>query len=162
MKTLIVYGTKYGYTKSCADDLKHMMKGEVEAVNAAKAKIKNFDEYDKVIMGGSIYMGIPNKHIKAFTKKNADKLQGKKIGLFICCAGVDKFQESLAKTFPVSLIENAVSTECFGGVMNKENMSGFHKKIAEMVEQDENNPPPVALPENIKKMAAALNSEVGQ
>ena len=106
-------------------------------------------------------MGIPNRYIKTFVKKNATQLQGKKIGLFICCAGVDKFQESLAKTFPESLIKNAVSTECFGGVMDKGNMSGFHKKMVEMVEQDENNPPPVALPKNIKKMAAVLNAEVG-
>ena len=55
MKTLIVYGTKYSYTQSCADDLKHMIKGDVEVMNAAKAEIKSFEEYDNVIMGGYIY-----------------------------------------------------------------------------------------------------------
>jgi len=55
MKTLIVYGSKYGYTESCAGKLKDMIKGEVTVANA-KDKIRNIEEYDNVLMGGSIYM----------------------------------------------------------------------------------------------------------
>jgi len=41
--------------------------------------------------------------------------------------------------------------------MNKENMSGFHKKIVEMVEQDKSQPPMQCLEENIEKLAEKFN-----
>ncbi|MEX1376188.1 MAG: flavodoxin domain-containing protein [Eubacteriales bacterium] len=152
MKTLIVYGSKYGYTASCAEELRNQMSGDVTVADA-KQKIKNVAEYDNVIMGGSIYMTMPNKHVKAFAKKNMKVLMDKKVGLFLCCGGIEKFDEFLAKTFPAELIEKAYAKECFGGKMNKENMSGFHKKIVEMIEKDESQPPMKSLEENIGKLA---------
>ena len=152
MKTLIVYGSKYGYAQSCAEELKGKIKGDV-TVASAKQKIRSVEEYDNVLLGGSIYMTMPNKHIKAFAKKHLKALMGKKVGLFLCCGGVERWEEFLAKTFPAELIESAYAKECFGGKMNKENMSGFHKKIVEMIEKDESQPPMKSLEENIGKLA---------
>jgi menaquinone-dependent protoporphyrinogen oxidase len=57
MKTLIVYGSTYGYTKDCVEKLTKMLKGEVTAADAEKDSIPNLAGFDTVIAGGSIYMG---------------------------------------------------------------------------------------------------------
>ena len=56
MRTLIVYGTKYGCTRKCAELLKERLFGEVCLQNA-KSYRGSLKEYDAVFIGGSVYMG---------------------------------------------------------------------------------------------------------
>ena len=52
MKTAIVYATKYGCTKECAEILKTYLHGEVNILSAKADKI-NLSQYDAVFIGGS-------------------------------------------------------------------------------------------------------------
>ena len=53
MRTLIVYGTKYGCTRKCAELLKERLFGEVCLQNA-KSYRGSLKEYDAVFIGGSV------------------------------------------------------------------------------------------------------------
>lgn len=84
MRTLIIYASKYGCTKDCAEILESSIKGEVVLINI-KNKIPDMLTFDSIIIGGSIYMGKIQRSITNFCKRNKAKLLQKKIGLFICC-----------------------------------------------------------------------------
>ena len=82
MKTAIVYATKYGCTKECAEILKTYLHGEVNILSAKADKI-NLSQYDAVFIGGSVYMGKIQKEITQFCKRNLKQLLHTKIGLFV-------------------------------------------------------------------------------
>ena len=73
MKTAIVYATKYGCTKECAQILKTYLHGEVNILSAKADKI-NLSQYDAVFIGGSVYMGKIQKEITQFCKRNLKQL----------------------------------------------------------------------------------------
>ncbi|HKM18411.1 MAG: hypothetical protein GX228_02965 [Firmicutes bacterium] len=57
MKTVIVYGSKYGCTAQCAELLKERLSGEVELHNAAESGHISLQEYDQAVIGSPVYMG---------------------------------------------------------------------------------------------------------
>jgi len=71
MKTIIIYGSTYGYTKECAERLKEYLDGEVMLVDATAGTITPIDKFDNIVIGGSIYMGQIQKKVKAYCASNA-------------------------------------------------------------------------------------------
>ena len=43
MKTLIIYGSKYGFTEDCARELKNKIDGEVNLLSISKAEKESLD-----------------------------------------------------------------------------------------------------------------------
>lgn len=84
MKTAIVYATKYGCTKKCAEILKTYLHGEVNILSVKADKI-NLSQYDTVFIGGSVYMGKIQKEITHFCKRNLKQLLHKKIAYGNLC-----------------------------------------------------------------------------
>lgn len=76
MKTIVVYKSKYGYTKKYAEWLAESLGCDIKE-NASFADIA---DYDVIIFGGGIYAGRING-VKLITK-NYGKLAGKKLVLF--------------------------------------------------------------------------------
>lgn len=76
MKTIVVYKSKYGYTKKYAQWLAESLGCDIKE-NAFLADIMG---YDTIIYGGGIYAGRING-AKLITK-NLEKLSGKKIVMF--------------------------------------------------------------------------------
>ena len=66
MKTIIVYSSKYGYTEDCVNSLAEKIDGEVSTFNIYTEKIPSIDEFDNIIIGGSIYMGQIQKKLKLY------------------------------------------------------------------------------------------------
>lgn len=66
MKTLIAYATKYGTTEKCANILAQKLSSEAELVNLKKARTIDLNQYDSVIIGGSVMMGRIRKEVKEF------------------------------------------------------------------------------------------------
>ena len=77
MKILIIYATKYGCTKKCAEILKSFLDEEVEILSAKSYKI-DLTQYDVVFIGGSVYMGKIRKEIIQFYKRNKNQLKNKR------------------------------------------------------------------------------------
>ena len=59
MKTLIVYGTRYGATAGTSEEIEKVLQGEgfdVKVVNAKEEKIKDIFPYDLIVVGSGIQM----------------------------------------------------------------------------------------------------------
>ncbi|MDE7290147.1 MAG: flavodoxin domain-containing protein [Oscillospiraceae bacterium] len=76
MKTIVVYKSKYGYTKKYAQWIAESLGCDIKE-NASLADVTG---YDTIIYGGGIYAGSING-VK-FITKNLGKLAGKKLVLF--------------------------------------------------------------------------------
>nr|WP_242847760.1 flavodoxin domain-containing protein [Fervidicella metallireducens] len=78
MKILIAYGTKYGCCEKCAKILSEKLNGTVDLFNLKKDENINLNEYDLVIVGGSIYAGKIRNEVMNFCRSNLDILKHKK------------------------------------------------------------------------------------
>lgn len=160
MKTIIIYSSTYGYAKECVNKLSKQLKGEMLLVNVSTDKIPSIDEFDNVVIGGSIYMGQISKKIKEYCTLNVDLLNSKRIGLFLCCGLSEDFEKYINNAFPEELFKKAISVESFGGELRIKKMkfthkilTGFMKKIAEK----EGKVIAKQMPENIEKLATIIN-----
>lgn len=87
MKTIVVYKSKYGYTKKYAQWLAESLDCDIKE-NASLADVMG---YDTIIYGGGIYAGRING-AKLITK-NLEKLSGKKLALFAVGSNVGRSEE---------------------------------------------------------------------
>lgn len=157
MKTLILYGSTYGYAERCANRLAEEI-GNAEAVNAEKGA-PSPRGYDAVILGGSVYMGQIQKKVKEYMEANKQELAAKKLGLFLCAGLPDGVEQAFSANFPHELLSKAAAKEYFGGVLDKSNMGLGHRMITKMMEsvnKKEGKEGPKERPENIIKLAEAM------
>jgi menaquinone-dependent protoporphyrinogen oxidase len=133
MSTLIIYATKHGCVKSCAEKLSQGLTGKVDIINIKERGISNLDVYDKVVIGGSIYAGRIQKEISDFCSTNLSVLKEKKTGLFICCMVKNNEEAQINGSFPEELLTSAVVKESFGGEFKFKDMNFAEKVITKMV-----------------------------
>lgn len=157
MKTAICYATKTGTTKECAELLKKQIPGAV-LCNIESDKI-TLDNYDCIIVGGSIRMGKLHKAAAKFIADNKSTLMNKKCAFFICFGFPDQAESFLVQNIDKELLAHSVCAASFGGKMDLDKLSGIDKFIAKAVGNSMKNDPnkvPKILPENIKKFAEAV------
>lgn len=87
MKTIVVYRSKYGYTKKYAEWLAESLGCDIKE----NASFTDIAGYDAVICGGGIYAGRING-AKLITK-NMSRLSGKKLVLFAVGSSVGRPEE---------------------------------------------------------------------
>lgn len=157
MKTAICYASKTGTTKECAELLKKQLPGAV-LCNIESEKI-TVDQYDCIVVGGSIRMGKLHKSAAKFIADNKTALLNKKCAFFICCGFPDQAEAFLVQNIDKELLEKSVCAATFGGRMDLDKLSGMDKFIAKAVGNTMKNDPnkiPKILPENIKKFAETI------
>lgn len=134
MKTLIAYCSSHGCAEKSANELKNHLGENVELCNLKKDVAPELEEFDRVIIGGSIHAGRIQKKVKDFCKKNLQILRDKEIGLFICCMeeGEEAHRE-LEMSYPKELLENAKACAYFGGEFNFQKMNFLEKMIIKKV-----------------------------
>ncbi|OGS37682.1 MAG: hypothetical protein A2293_07520 [Elusimicrobia bacterium RIFOXYB2_FULL_49_7] len=136
-KILVVYASRHGATESCAKRI-HAALGENAVLhNLADAVKVSIQEYDFVILGGSIHAGTIQKKVRQFLRQQFIAMMQKKVALFLCCMEEgDKAAEQFKKAFPEPLIKKAVAIGLLGGVFDFEKMNMFEsflvKKIAKV------------------------------
>lgn len=159
MKTLIAYGTRHGCTEKCSKLVSAKIDGKVDLCDLKAVKSIDLSQYNKVIIGGSIYMGKIQKEVSEFCLKNLDILKDKKVGLFICCMREGDFAETQLKdSFPKDLIDNAIAKENLGGEFIFKKMSFMErlivKKVSKIYEDTSN-----ILNERIISFANSMNND---
>jgi menaquinone-dependent protoporphyrinogen oxidase len=85
MKALIIYGTRGGATKKIADEIGKVLGEQGFAVTVEDAKRSrgiDVNAFDLVVVGSSVFMTMWKWQAKAFLKRNAKILAGKKVALF--------------------------------------------------------------------------------
>lgn len=134
MNILIIYSTKYGYTKKCVDYMKANLEGNVDVCNVKDNKVKDLSNYDWIIIGGSIYIGRTKSALRKFCIKYLDILKTKKIGLFITCLlENEEALNQIINSFPKELYDHAIAIDYFGGEIIYKKLRLFDKLITNMV-----------------------------
>lgn len=133
MKTLVVYGTTYGYAQDCAHTLAALLPGPVEVVDAASAMMLPIRAFDRIIIGSSVYMGKPQKSVVTFCTQRQQELMEKQLGLYLCCALPEGFDAAISLAFPQPLRQSAVAVANFGGRLDTAKMSFMHRTITHLI-----------------------------
>ena len=129
MSTIIIFSTRHGATKKCAELLKYKLIGAVTADLKENSKI-DLSSYATVVLGGSVQAGRVKSELKKFCAKRKDELLKKKLGLFICCmAEGKKAEDEIKANFPPELYEKAVAKDWFGGIFDFTRMNFIEKFI---------------------------------
>jgi menaquinone-dependent protoporphyrinogen oxidase len=118
MKTLVVYSSKNGYSRECAQKIATQMGDGSEAVDIkSEAKRKNIADYKSVVIGGGVHVGHIKGALRTYCTKNKDILLTKDLGLFLC--GTETNPEGQKKYFetgfPAEIVKKARVTGWFGG-----------------------------------------------
>lgn len=135
MKTLIIYSTTHGGTEKAAIILKSKLAGEVSLLNIMLEPITELEEYDNIILGGSIYIGKVQKKLSSFMNINLPLLLEKRIGLFICAAQEDEYlkDKELITAFPHAIFDHAIAKEVFGYELDMDKLNFFEKLVMSKV-----------------------------
>lgn len=134
MATLIIYASKYGTTEKCVQLLKEKLADQVALININQQDWVAFSEYDKVIIGSSVYMGRIHKKILKVCTSKIDELKHKEVGLFLCASGIDKSTDELMKsTYPIEILNVAKAKGLFGNELLLSKMSFVDKMITKKV-----------------------------
>lgn len=161
MKTLILYGTQYGYTADCAKQLADLLEGETMRVDLTRQSAPDLAGYEAVIVGGSVFMGKVQEQVSGYCAAHAEELSQKRLGLFLCCGLPENLQQVLETSFPATLREKAKAVGCFGGELRTSRMKPAHKLITKMMERaaaKNGGEPPKADPQAVKDFAQAMNA----
>lgn len=166
MKTLIIYATRYGSAESCAKMLSEKLTGNVDLHNLKEGQHVDLSQYEKVIIGGSIYVGKIQKEVGEFCTNNLETLKHKTVGLYVCGMLKEKADIELNDSFPKELLDYAVAKEFFGGTFNFKKMNVFVKFIVKNItkndktlpEMDRNKVISTVSEELINKFAQSMNN----
>lgn len=114
MKTIIIYATKSGASKKCAELLTTKLKDC--SLCRLPEQVPDLYRYDTVILGSGVRMGKIYKPMKNFIEKNVDILLTKKTALYLCSVYPESLQKTITKNIPQKLIESTVCIESLGGI----------------------------------------------
>jgi menaquinone-dependent protoporphyrinogen oxidase len=117
MNKLILYASKYGSAGEIAKRIADKI-GGAEVHQLGREGVPALDGYERVIIGSSIYAGMIRKEAKAFVEANAEALNGKQLGLFVCGLDGGKGMEYFNANFPSEMIANAKAAMFLGGVFD--------------------------------------------
>ncbi len=113
MKTLIVYATKTGAARECA---------EVLAKRIDEAAVRDLAEgdpdlagYDTVIIGSGVRIGRIYGAVRKFIRRNLDELLGKRVAVYFCNADLSVLPLVIKKNVPERLAKRAIAMQSFGG-----------------------------------------------
>lgn len=158
MKTLIVYATKHGCAEKCAKSLAEKLNGKVELYNLREGRAPQLKQYDKVIVGGSIYIGKIQKEVAEFCKNNICDLKDKKIGLFLCgMRSGNAAEEEISASFPKELLNISIARECFGGEFIFSKMNVIERFIVKKIAKTDKDISNISE-NNIGRFAQAMNN----
>lgn len=147
MKTLVIYGTRYGTAEEIAEKITETLREEdveVDLVNSKDKKDFDLTSYDLVVVGSGIKIGKWTKNSLNFLKKNKTELANKKVALFVTCGAANiektsaegqiKYLDNVANEY---LINKPVSTGLFGGVYDPEANHGLlFKMVKRSIKKD--------------------------
>lgn len=133
MKSVIIYSTKHGTTKKVAEMISQLSKEKPELINLKKVKNVNLDNYDRIIIGGSIHAGNIQNRVKKFCHDHMLELATKPLGLYLSCMEEDKAQEQFDNAYPELLRKAAVSKKLTGGEILLDRMNFLERYVVRKV-----------------------------
>ncbi len=134
MTTLILYATKHGCTKKAAAMLEKRLPPPVTVQPIERSGEIDLEDFDTVIIGGSIHAGRLQSKLQRYCEQNAQALEKKRLGLYLCCMFEGpKRQTQLEEAFAERLRARACCIGLFGGELLFEKMSFIERAIVKKV-----------------------------
>lgn len=134
MKTAIIYSTTQGTTEKAATYIAQKLKDdEVTIIKLKKRTRVNVADYERIILGGSIYLGEIQSVMSKFCNDNFDELlNNPNIGIFVCGIETELIRqdEELEMAFPKKIFQHAAATAFVGGEIIFEKLNPTQKFIA--------------------------------
>ena len=114
MNILIVYATRGGVSRTCAEMLKEKLdaRHEVRCCNIEDGAPAP-SAFDAVVVGGSIRVGRLNKKLKKYIKEHKATLANMPAAAFICCGFPIDLDDYVETQLPRDL-EFSLGVHCFG------------------------------------------------
>ena len=168
VKILIVYTTKGGTTRECAELLSRELTGHEVTISRMQDN-PDLSSCDMVVVGFPIRMAKPCREARKYLKTNAASLAEKKTAYYMCCGFIDCAEEYAEKALPKVLRESAVTVTCLGGSLDPSRFRGWDKFIVRSVrseilgggengEQRDDMTLPTILDENIAQLADLIKN----
>ena len=134
MKTAIIYASKHGTTRKVADLIKTKLNGDQTVLfNLAEEKHPEFRNFDRILIGSSVYAGSIQPKVRKFVEQNMIGLLQKEIGIFVCCLFFEKANEQIDKGFPEILRKHAKSVKHLGGEFRFEEMNAIERLLVRKI-----------------------------
>ncbi len=131
MKTLILYATRHGSTAEAARRIAARMPNS--DVKNIKTDAFRLADYDRILIGSYIRMGMFDRKIRALLLKEIAVLREKTLGIFVCCCFTENAQTYFQNNVPPQLLEVAEATAALGGELDRKKLHGMDKYVANMV-----------------------------
>ena len=143
MKTLLVYGTRYGATAGTSEEIAKVLREEgfnVRVVDAKEEKVDDISEYELIIVGSGMKIDRWTKEPETFLNKFKKELTRKKVAVFVS-SGIQaiheyeenaeamgrawkKYLEDKAEKHSLNFIAKAI----FGGIFPYNKMGWMERK----------------------------------
>ena len=142
MKTLLVYGTRYGATAGTSEEIAKVLQAEgfdVKVVNAKEEKIKDISPYDLIIVGSGMQMGKWTGEAEDFLKKFQKEFAQKKLAIFASTmksvperegktADVEKERKMSLEDIIAKYDLHPIAVGFFGGVLDFNKMNFIFRR----------------------------------
>ncbi len=131
MKTLILYATRHGSTAEAARRIAARMPNS--DVKNIKTDAFRLADYDRILIGSYIRMGMFDRKTRALLLKEIAVLREKTLGIFVCCCFTENAQTYFQNNVPPQLLETVQATAALGGELDRKKLHGMDKYVANMV-----------------------------
>ncbi len=169
MKVLILYSTKGGVSRECAQKLGEQLSGSMQVdIFDIKKATPSPEGYDVAVIGGSIRMARLHRALRSYLKTHAEALNKINTALFLCCGITEDFDDYVKMNFPKQVIPS-LGIHFFGGELKPEKLKGLDKLIVRSMRSSikyedfeapdpTRSPLPEILPENINRLADTIRA----
>lgn len=134
MKTAIIYSSKHGATEKIAQYIASELKPlPTELINIKVVKNIDLSNYDRVIMGSSVYAGRINHKLSVLIKNNLLTLLEKKIALFICGMNTAELESEFKLAYPELLRQHSTCNLIVEGEYNFNKMNIIERLLVRKI-----------------------------
>ena len=128
MTYLVIYMSRHGTTAKVAAEVKEKLGSEkTTLVDLEKDQVPSLDEFDTIVIGGSVHAGTIQQELMTFCIRHKTELLNKRLGLFMCFMNNDLSDLEFEDSFPIDLRRHAIAKGFVGGEFLIEKMTGLEK-----------------------------------
>jgi menaquinone-dependent protoporphyrinogen oxidase len=132
MKTLIIYTSKHGSTEKIASYMKDKL--QCDTVNLLNHQCPELEDYEQVIIGGSIYYNSINPAITELIEEKLDLLLTKRVALFlVCLMSEESAAEQFNNNYSEQLLNHSTADGFFGGILQQQELNPIEKVVTSFV-----------------------------
>jgi len=106
MKTIVIYSSKSGAARECAELLAEKMK-DCAVCDLAK-ETPDIDAAETIIIGSGVRMGTIYRPVRKFIKENLENILSKRTAIYLCNAEPGTYEKTVEKNIPAQLVTNAL------------------------------------------------------